>query len=177
MDLTSVDAEALDRLLAAAPAWTGIATAADVTGQTGRVLLHSGPPAEPSHAQVQPTLNSAAVACVFEGWADDLDAADALIAAGGMAFAPAQDHGVATPLAAHPLRRIVVPVVAGVGDAAKRRFDVVPAPFIVESPLNQFSDEGATLPGAGPPVEFGHEIVVERDVQSHGPNLAHSTHG
>lgn len=46
---------------------------------------------------------------------------------------------------------------AGVGDAAKRRFDVVPAPFVVESSLDQFSDEGATLPGAGTPVEFGHE--------------------
>ena len=81
------------------------------------------------------------------------------------------------PLASHPLRRVVVPVVAGVGDAAERRFDVIPAPFVGESPLDQLSDEGAALPGTGAPIELGHEIVVQGDVQPHVPNLAHTRLG
>lgn len=98
MTLTPADQEALDRLFAAQPAWTGVRTAGDAVGLERHVLLHSGPPAENGH--VIPTLNSAAVACVFEGWADDLDAADALIASGAIRFEPAQDRNVATPLAA-----------------------------------------------------------------------------
>ena len=97
---TSRESEAIDRLVAVAPAWTGVKTAADAIGLTGRVLLHSGPPASPSHALVKPTLNSASVACVHEGWADDLDEADAMVASGAIRFEPAQDHNVATPLAA-----------------------------------------------------------------------------
>jgi Protein of unknown function (DUF1116) len=94
------DVAAADRLMAVAPEWTGISTAAQAVGLESHHLLHSGPPAAPSHAQVTPTLNSAAVACVYEGWASDLDEADALIASGGVMFEPAQDRNVATPLAA-----------------------------------------------------------------------------
>lgn len=98
MGLTPADKDALDRLFAAQPAWSGVKRASDAVGLESHVLLHSGPPAESGH--VVPTLNSAAVACVFEGWADDLDAADTLIAAGKVRFEPAQDRNVATPLAA-----------------------------------------------------------------------------
>lgn len=94
----SADAQALERLFAARPAWTGVTTAGVAVGLESHTLLHSGPPAEAGH--VIPTLNSAAVACVFEGWAADLDEADALIASGGVRFEPAQDRNVATPLAA-----------------------------------------------------------------------------
>ena len=92
------DREALSRLFAAEPAWSGVKTAAEAVGLEDRTLLHSGPPAETGH--VVPTLNSAAVACIFEGWVDTLDEADALIASGGVHFEPAQDRNVATPLAA-----------------------------------------------------------------------------
>ena len=100
MTATAQDSEAIERLSAVAPAWTGVKTAGEAIGLTDRVLLHSGPPADPPQAQVTPTLNSAAVACVFEGWASDLDEADALVASGAIRFEPAQDHNVATPLAA-----------------------------------------------------------------------------
>ena len=98
MSFAQADIEALERLFAARPAWTGVKSAAEAVGLESHVLLHSGPPAESSH--VIPTLNSVAVACVFEGWARDLDEADALIASGGVRFEPAQDRNVATPLAA-----------------------------------------------------------------------------
>lgn len=100
MSLTQANSNAVERLLAVAPSWTGVTTAAEAIGLESHTLLHSGPPVAPGHAQVTPTLNSAAVACVFEGWAHDLDEADALIASGGVRFEPAQDRNVATPLAA-----------------------------------------------------------------------------
>ena len=73
MCVNEADEQAVDALVTAQPAWTGIRTAADAVGLAPRTLLHCGPPANPSHALVVPTLNSAAVACVFEGWAGDLE--------------------------------------------------------------------------------------------------------
>ena len=81
---------------------------------------------------------------------------------------------MAVPLVSHPLRRVVVPVVARVGDGAECRLDFIPTPLLVESPLDQSSDESATLLGTGTAVEFGHEIVVQGDVQPHAVNLAHT---
>ena len=102
------DQAALERLFAARPSWTGIARARDVISLDGKVLLHSGPPF--GGAPIAPTLNSASVACVFEGWAADLNEADALIASGGVTFVSAQDRNVATPLAAvvSPSQQVIV---------------------------------------------------------------------
>jgi len=98
--LTDADQHAAEALTAVEPAWTGMRTAADALGLETHTLLHCGPPAIPDHALVQPVLNSAAVACVFEGWANDLDEAIALVRSGSIRFLPAQDHLVATPMAA-----------------------------------------------------------------------------
>ena len=98
--LTDEDQHAVDAMIAVQPAWSGMRTAADAIGLETYTLLHCGPPANPHHALVQPILNSAAVACVFEGWAEDLDEALALTCSGSIRFLPAQDHNVATPMAA-----------------------------------------------------------------------------
>ena len=98
MALHPADREARDRLFAAEPCWSGVRRAKEAFGLESHVLLHSGPPAENGH--VVPTLHSAAVACVFEGWAADFDEADQLIASGDVKLEPAQDRNVATPLAA-----------------------------------------------------------------------------
>ena len=98
--MTAEDSTAIDRLLAVAPAWTGTPTAADAIDLASHTLLHCGPPANPHHALVTPTLNSAAVACVYEGWAGTLVEADELIESGKIRFEPAQDRDVATPMAA-----------------------------------------------------------------------------
>ena len=79
--MNAADERALARLLAATPAWSRVATAAEAIGLEDRVLLHCGPPADPPHNLVIPILNSAAVACVYEGWARTLEEADAMIAA------------------------------------------------------------------------------------------------
>ena len=98
--MTPEDSHAIENLLAVAPAWSGVPTAAQAVGLAGHTMLHCGPPADPSHDLVKPTLHSAAVACVYEGWAGDLDDADRLIASGEVRFEPAQDYNVATPMAA-----------------------------------------------------------------------------
>jgi hypothetical protein len=61
------------------------------------VLLHAGPPYRGSPPV--PILNSAAQALIFEGLAPNVPAARDLLLRGGVELRPAQDHGIATPLA------------------------------------------------------------------------------
>ena len=63
---------------------------------------------------------------------------------------------------------------AGVRQLCQGGFDVVPAPLILKSTLNQFGDEGASTAGTGTLVEFGDQGVWQCYVYSHGPNLAHN---
>lgn len=58
-------------------------------------------------------------------------------------------------------------------EPTERRLDVVPAPFVVEAAPDEFTDERAPLARADPAVELGHELVVQRYVHTHVPNLAH----
>ncbi len=94
------DVDALERLSASAPQWFAVARARDVLNVKPRTVLHCGPPASPSHALARPILNSAAVACVYERWAPDLETGLELVASGDINFEPAQDHSVVTPMAA-----------------------------------------------------------------------------
>lgn len=123
MRLDAADAEAARRLAAAEPAWTGMRRAGDALGLEGRVLLHAGPPAAGGASGLcAPIRNAAAAACVFEGWAEDLDAADALVAGGGVRFEAAQDRNAATPMAAtvSPSMRLIE--VSDVAGAARPAF-------------------------------------------------------
>jgi hypothetical protein len=82
----------------------------------------------------------------------------------------------ATPvgaLAADPFTGIVIPFVALVGDSPERCLDIVPSPFVIESVANQLCDERAASPASSPPVEFGNELVINGNVQSHVPTIAH----
>ena len=81
--LADADRQSVEALIAAEPAWSGMRIAADAVGLEKHTLLHCGPPA-----------------CVFEGWCDDLEEALALVRSGTVRFEPAQDHRVATPMAA-----------------------------------------------------------------------------
>jgi hypothetical protein len=90
-----------------------------------RVLLHAGPPYEGTVPA--PVLQSAMQAILFEGWARDADTARALIATGEVRLMPAQDHGVATPLAQVVSASMPLAVV---GDASRVAF----APLIEGPP-------------------------------------------
>ena len=98
--MNDADKMAVDKLLAVVPAWSRVTTAREAMGLPDHTLLHCGPPANSSQGLVTPILNSAAVACVYEGWAKTLDEADQLIDSGLIKFEPAQDLNVATPMAA-----------------------------------------------------------------------------
>ena len=66
-------------------------------GLPPQVLLHAGPPYRGSPPAA--VLNAAVQAVLYEGLAADEAVARAMIASGDVRLAPAQDHGVATPLA------------------------------------------------------------------------------
>ena len=137
--LTEADHQAAEALTAVEPAWTGIRTAADALGLETHTLLHCGPPAIPAHALVQPVLNSAAVACVFEGWADDLDEAIALVRSGSIRFVPAQDRFVATPMAAVVSPSMQIIEMADLSGKARRCY----------APINGGGHGGSPVPRYG----------------------------
>jgi hypothetical protein len=62
-----------------------------------RVLLHAGPPFR--GPPPEPVVNAAIQALCFEGLASDIAAARDLLRHGRVQLEPAQDHGIATPLA------------------------------------------------------------------------------
>lgn len=94
------DSRAFQKFLAVRPAWTAMRPAHEAIGLEDRTVLHCGPPVAAAADLVQPTLNSAAVACVFEGWAKTLPEALELVRSGEVNVSPAQDRQVATPMAA-----------------------------------------------------------------------------
>ena len=147
--LAEADARAAEALVSIHPAWTGMPRAADALGLPAHTLLHAGPPADPPHELVAPTLNSGAVACVFEGWADSLDEGLALVRSGRIRFEPAQDHSVATPMAAvvSPSMRLIEMSDAEGSDARGW------------APING----GGT--GAGPCARYGRRTGAELDQQ------------
>ena len=70
-------------------------------------------------------------------------------------------------LSPHPRGRIVAPLVSVIGQAPESGFDVIPAPFVLETTPDEFGDERASPPRARSPDDLGHEIVVECYVQTH----------
>ena len=95
-----VNRSGIDALLAVRPSWSGLTPAAAVVALEGRWLLHAGPPLADPRDPPAPILSSAVVACLYEGWAENMDAAEHAVRAGNITLAPAQDHCCVTPLAA-----------------------------------------------------------------------------
>ena len=137
--LADADRRAAEALVAVEPAWTGMRTAADALGLEAHTLLHCGPPAAGPHALVRPVLNSAAVACVFEGWADDLDEALARVCSGSIRFEPAQDRRVATPMAAVVSPSMQLIEIGDLGGKARRCY----------APINGGGHGGSPAPRYG----------------------------
>ncbi len=91
--------EALGRILAADPVLADVGRAGDLIPQLDheRLILHAGPPIA-WEAMCGPLRGAVCGAIVFEGWANDLGAAAALAAGGGVKFAPNHDHGAVGPM-------------------------------------------------------------------------------
>ena len=94
------DRIAFDRSMVAEPVWNRIESAGDAVALPENVLLHAGPPFRRPSDIPKPVMNSACVAAVFEGLAQDFDAAERIIRAGEIELEPAQDRSVVVPLAA-----------------------------------------------------------------------------
>ncbi len=98
--IDEANAEVLRRLDTGVPLLTGVRPAGEVIhGFEGRALLHAGPALALEDAG-DPLRRSMRAAVVAEGWADDVEAADALLAAGQVRLSPANEVGVVVPMAA-----------------------------------------------------------------------------
>lgn len=91
--------EAVGRILKGDPVAIDVRPAREVVpGLKDRMVLHAGPPVAwenmcgPMRAAVQG-------ACVLEGWAPDLAAAEKLVLAGGITFGQNHDHDAVGPMA------------------------------------------------------------------------------
>lgn len=99
-EVDEANAEVLRRLDSGVPVLSAVRPAAEaVPGLAGRSLLHAGPALELADA-CDPLRRSMRAAVVAEGWADDVDAADALLASGAVALGPANESGGVVPMAA-----------------------------------------------------------------------------
>ena len=93
------NAEVVARLDKAAPVLTEVALAGEVIPRLGeRMLLHAGPPIE-YRSVCDPLKRSMRAAVVAEGWAQDLDGAESLLAAEKVALGAANDHDAVVPMA------------------------------------------------------------------------------
>src|SRR5690606_10148021 len=81
------------------PAWTGVRPLQSILPSQGRLVLHAGPPFRDAQELPAAIRNSALIGILYEGWAASKQEAQALLDAGGVQLAPAQDYGVVVPLA------------------------------------------------------------------------------
>src|SRR4051812_47440763 len=99
--IAAANAAALARFIAANPVLIDVATARDVLpGMSAgrRLIVHAGPPIA-WRAMCGPIQGAILGAAILEGWAESVDAAERLIAAGGVELAPCHDQGAVGPMA------------------------------------------------------------------------------
>lgn len=85
--------------LAVMPAWTGVRSLQSILPSQDRLVLHAGPPFRDVQELPAAIRNSVLIGILYEGWATSKQEAQALLEAGGVQLAPAQDYGVVVPLA------------------------------------------------------------------------------
>lgn len=136
----AADVEALARMTRVRPQLVGVATAREVMMLGPRTLLHAGPPVQSAHELVAPVRHSAQLAVLFEGWAASRVEAERMIASGEIAFAAAQDHDAAIPLADVLSPSMAVLVVADANDAKRRSFSTINGGDGPVMRVGQFSD-------------------------------------
>jgi hypothetical protein len=115
--------EALSRILAAEPFLTDVRRAGELIPELDaeRLILHAGPPIG-WERMCGPLRGAICGAIVFEGWADDLAAAEKLAASGAVKFAPNHHFGAVGPMTGITTRSMPLLVVenrafAGVAEA------------------------------------------------------------
>lgn len=81
------------------PAWTGVRPLQSILPSQSRLVLHAGPPFRDAQELPAAIRNSVLIGILYEGWAGNKQEAQALLDAGGVQLAPAQDYDVVVPLA------------------------------------------------------------------------------
>jgi hypothetical protein len=89
---------AVERILAAGSQLVDVRPAREVIGLQDRTLLHSGPPLTWETAS-GPMRGALIGACLFEGWADDVEEAERILAAGEITLDPCHHHRTVGPMA------------------------------------------------------------------------------
>ena len=90
--------EAIRRMVAADPVLVDVIPASDAIPDLGdRVILHAGPPIDWAR-MCGPLRGAVAGIAVFEGWAADLDQAEAMAADGAFTFAPNHHFDAVGPM-------------------------------------------------------------------------------
>jgi hypothetical protein len=89
---------AVERVLAAGSQLVDVRPAREVIGLQDRTLLHSGPPLTWETAS-GPMRGALIGACLFEGWATDVEEAERILAAGEIALDPCHHHRTVGPMA------------------------------------------------------------------------------
>ena len=93
----AANAKAAERYLAAQPRLDGVGVAREVLpGMGERTILHAGPPIA-WERMCGPMRGAIVGAILYEGWADDADAARELAARGEIAFEPCHHHARRRP--------------------------------------------------------------------------------
>ena len=110
--IEQANAEALRRILAAEPVLADVRRAGELIPalDAKRLLLHAGPPIEWAR-MCGPLRGAVCGAIVFEGWAADLAAAEALAAGGEIEFAPNHHFGAVGPMTGITTRSMPLMVV------------------------------------------------------------------
>ena len=110
---------ALAQILAVVPRWTAVRPAGEAVDLPDRVLLHAGPPLPDPKSPPPPMLNSAVLACLYEGWAKDEVEAERLVASGGVKLEPSFTRRVSTPLVSMVSSRTTLAVIEDAASGAK----------------------------------------------------------
>jgi hypothetical protein len=98
LQLVHANRTAIDRMTAVRPRLVDLRPAADVVGIGRHQLLHAGPPLAWDAAS-GPMRGAIIGACLYEGWADTPDGAEALAASGAIELSPCHDHASVGPMA------------------------------------------------------------------------------
>jgi len=97
--IAAANADALRRIGAAVPVLARVREARDViAGMDDRTLLHAGPPIA-AEGLCGPMRGAILGAVCYEGWAQDVNAAGRLLAAGGITLRCTHDAGAVGPMA------------------------------------------------------------------------------
>ena len=163
--IEQANAEVVRRLEAGVPLLVDVAAAETlVPGMSGQLLLHCGP--EIAWADVcDPLRRSMRAATVAEGWAEDIEQADDLLAAGTIKLEPGYRHDTVLPMAS--VIGPSAPVFAVENQVGRTR---------AFAPINQGPGEtawfGRETPAAIARLAFLHDVagpMLRRVLESSGP--------